>query len=70
MWTTEEGDEFFFDKDEAARFRVEAEVWHDLTPQKPSIGEESTARTGSKKMASRVDASTSDVPYTIIVSDS
>ena len=70
-WMNEEGDEFFFDKDEVVRFRVEAEVWHDLTPQKPSIvGEESTVPINSKKSDNKADASTSNVPYTIIVSDS
>jgi hypothetical protein len=71
IWTTHDGNEFFYDKMEPVRFRVEAEVWHDHTPQKPSIdGEESTAPTDSEKSASKVDKSTRDVPYTIIVSDS
>ena len=71
IWTTYDGNEFIFGKDDAVRFRVEAEVWHDLTPQKPSIGdEESTAPTDSKKSSSKVDESATNVPYTIIVSDS
>jgi len=71
IWTTEDGIEFFFDKDEAVRFRVEAEVWHDLTPQKPSIGGEGlTAPTDSKSGTSKVGESATNVPYTIIVSSS
>ena|SRR5579871_2121026 len=65
---TDKDNEFFFDKDEVVRFRVEAEVWHDLTPQKPSI-EESMAPTTSKKSDGNADESTSNVPYTIIVCD-
>lgn len=71
IWTTDEGNEFFFDKNDPVRFRVEAEVWHDLTPQKQPIdGDGSTAQNDSEDSASGVDASTRDVPYTIIVSAS
>lgn len=37
IWTTEEGAECFFDKNEPVRLRVEREIWHDLTPQKPNF---------------------------------
>jgi len=37
IWTTEEGTEFFYDKNEPVRFRVEAEVWNDPNPQKPTF---------------------------------
>lgn len=41
VWTTEEGVEMFFDRNETVRFRVEAEVWTDLSPEKqPTPGEE------------------------------
>ncbi|KAK5188193.1 DNA-directed RNA polymerase III complex subunit Rpc25, partial [Cryomyces antarcticus] len=41
VWTTD-GQEAFFDNHEVVRFRVEAENWHDLSPQqqpKPGDGE-------------------------------
>jgi DNA-directed RNA polymerase III subunit RPC8 len=37
IWTTEEGNECFYDKNEPVRLRVETEIWHDLTPQKPNF---------------------------------
>jgi len=37
IWTTEEGAECFYDKNEPVRLRVEREIWHDLTPQKPNF---------------------------------
>ncbi|KAF2139129.1 uncharacterized protein K452DRAFT_255268 [Aplosporella prunicola CBS 121167] len=37
VWTTETGDELFFDMEERVRLRVEAEVWTDLSPQAPLI---------------------------------
>jgi len=51
----EDGNELFFDKGEVVRFRVEAEQWHDLSPQKPMRGQEEAIV--EKK-----------VPYSIIVS--
>lgn len=50
IWTTEEGNECFYDKNEPVRLRVETEIWHDLTPQKPNFdntpaeGEEPVAK--------------------------
>ena len=41
MWTTDAATELFFDKGEIVRFRVEAETWTDLSPEKqPGPGEE------------------------------
>jgi DNA-directed RNA polymerase III subunit RPC8 len=37
IWTTEEGNECFYDKNEPVRLRIETEIWHDLTPQKPNF---------------------------------
>ena len=34
VWTTDEGHELFFDRNETVRFRVEAETWTDLSPEK------------------------------------
>lgn len=34
VWTTEDGHELFFDRNETVRFRVEAETWTDLSPEK------------------------------------
>ncbi|KAK8197153.1 DNA-directed rna polymerase III 25 kd polypeptide [Phyllosticta capitalensis] len=36
VWTTETGDELFFDNEERVRFRVEAEIWTDQSPQAPT----------------------------------
>jgi hypothetical protein len=47
---------FYFDKREPIRFRVEAEVWHDHTPQKPDF----TATVDGEPPAQK------PVPYTII----
>ncbi len=45
VWTwVNEGDEYFYDKLEWVRIRVEDEHWHDLTPVAPSErGSESAA---------------------------
>ena len=41
VWRTDEGVELFFDRNETVRFRVEAETWIDLSPEKqPAPGEE------------------------------
>ena len=40
MWTTDEGNDLFFDRNETVRFRVEAETWTDLSPEKQSAGGE------------------------------
>lgn len=41
VWKTEAGLELFFDRNETVRFRVEAETWTDLSPEKqPTPGEE------------------------------
>lgn len=37
IWTTEDGHECFYDVNEPVRLRVEREIWHDLTPQKPNF---------------------------------
>ncbi|TID17126.1 gb [Venturia nashicola] len=37
IWTTEDGIECFYDVNEPVRLRVEREIWHDLTPQKPNF---------------------------------
>ncbi|QDS68203.1 hypothetical protein FKW77_010554 [Venturia effusa] len=37
IWTTEDGNECFYDVNEPVRLRVEREIWHDLTPQKPNF---------------------------------
>ena len=34
VWTTDEGNDLFFDRNETVRFRVEAETWTDLSPEK------------------------------------
>lgn len=34
VWTTEQGIELFFDRNEIVRFRVESEKWTDLSPEK------------------------------------
>ncbi|GME50358.1 RNA polymerase Rpb7 [Neofusicoccum parvum] len=36
VWVTEQGDELFFDLEETVRFRVEAEIWTDQSPQAPT----------------------------------
>lgn len=36
VWTTDQQDELFFDLEETVRFRVEAEVWTDQSPQAPT----------------------------------
>lgn len=35
VWTTEDGNELFFDLHEVVRFRVEGESWHDPEPKPP-----------------------------------
>ena len=35
VWNND-GNEYFFDKGETVRFRVEAENWHDQSPDAPS----------------------------------
>ncbi|KAF2397595.1 hypothetical protein EJ06DRAFT_498800 [Trichodelitschia bisporula] len=62
IWTTEDGTEFFYDRNEPVRFRVEAEVWHDHTPQKPKI----TGLTSSEGTENDESLESRDVPYTII----
>lgn len=32
-----EGNEYFYDKGETVRFRVESETWNDLSPVAPSL---------------------------------
>ncbi|KAF2426467.1 putative DNA-directed RNA polymerase III subunit 22.9 kDa [Tothia fuscella] len=58
IWTPQDsgGHEFYYDKHEPIRFRVEAEVWHDHTPQKPDF----TAAADGEAPAQK------PVPYTII----
>lgn len=41
VWESAPGNELYFDKNEHVRFRVEAETWTDLSPEKqPAPGEE------------------------------
>lgn len=41
VWTVEGGNELYFDLGEVVRFRVEAEEWHDQSPQGPGAEESS-----------------------------
>ncbi|KAF2085684.1 DNA-directed RNA polymerase III 25 kd polypeptide [Saccharata proteae CBS 121410] len=50
VWTTENGDELFFDLEETVRFRVEAEFWHDQSPQAPQTEDTQTERTSPYKI--------------------
>ncbi|KAI9657749.1 MAG: DNA-directed RNA polymerase III subunit rpc25 [Bathelium mastoideum] len=36
-WQVEGGDPAFYDNNEQVRFRVEREIWNDLTPDKPQV---------------------------------
>ncbi|KAL1651409.1 DNA-directed RNA polymerase III complex subunit Rpc25 [Diplodia intermedia] len=44
VWVTEQGDELFFDLEETVRFRVEAEIWTDQSPQAPTTDDTPTER--------------------------
>ncbi|KAK7533713.1 DNA-directed rna polymerase III 25 kd polypeptide [Phyllosticta citricarpa] len=44
VWTTENGDELFFDLEETVRFRVEAEIWTDQSPQAPTTDDTQVER--------------------------
>jgi RNA polymerase III subunit Rpc25 len=71
---------YYYDQNEPVRFRVEAEVWNDHSPQKPP-GEEDDDDEDMEPAIKREDGGSSfavdedgkrikikDVPYTIIVS--
>lgn len=44
VWVTEQGDELFFDLEETIRFRVEAEIWTDQSPQAPTTDDTQVER--------------------------
>lgn len=56
----ESGEEFFYDIGERARFRVESEVWHDHTPQRPNLDLDEAQQ--------KAEDLEREVPYTVIVS--
>jgi hypothetical protein len=67
---------FFYDKNEIVRFRVEEEVWHDASPEKPdfssnvngdlTIRAHVTAGGFNKKDDEKTEALKRPVPYAII----
>ena len=62
--------ECYYDLNEPVRFRVEAEVWHDHTPQKPNMeNEDVSISNGTDESLGAGGLSSREVPYTIIVSD-
>jgi DNA-directed RNA polymerase III subunit RPC8 len=61
VWKTESG-EYYYDKRETVRFRVEAEVWHDQSPGKPEKNKT------NEEGQSVPSVQPSKVPYTVIVS--
>ena len=78
IWKTEDGKEFFYDRNEAVRFRVEEEVWNDHAPNRPP-GEEEEEETETVSDVVKLEAGSADdtdsggkkskvkdVPYTII----
>lgn len=68
IWNPEEGSPgYYYDPNEPVRFRVEAEVWHDHTPQKPNVeSEDVSVSNGTDESGNNI--SSREVPYTIIVS--
>lgn len=54
-WKTADGNELFFDNNEIVRFRVEAETWVDVSPERQIPGQ------GEKEKEKKV-------PYSITVS--
>lgn len=70
IWNPEEGSpDYYYDANEPVRFRVEAEVWHDHTPQKPNVeSEDVSVSNGTSESVTGSGLSSRAVPYTIIVS--
>ena len=61
--------ECYYDPSEPVRFRVEAEVWHDHTPQKPNVeNEDLSVSNGTDESLNASSLPSKEVPYTIIVS--
>jgi len=61
--------ECYYDISEPVRFRVEAEVWNDHTPQKPNVeNEDLSVSNGTDESLNASSLSSREVPYTIIVS--
>ena len=60
VWLSESGD-IYYDIYERCRFRVEAEVWHDVAPQGPQLAD----KDGNGEDAE--DVNRNKVPYSLVV---
>lgn len=60
VWLSESGD-IYYDIYERCRFRVEAEIWHDIAPQGPLL----TDKDGNVENGE--DANRNKVPYSLVV---
>jgi len=52
VWTTEDGQQLYFDKGERVRFRIEQEIWTDLAPtdQPPKLSQAGDAAPPGPRM--------------------
>jgi len=55
IWTTEGGDQLYFDNHEKVRFRIEEEHWHDQTPLGPGGKEVDVRRESPYKITASME---------------